>query len=161
MEGILLVMLFTRRNSAFLIAALIFIGILMFLMPRMDDVVAMTFDREKIDTKINSINKKLGTTKTRADKIFTLSMSDYMYKTLQKINSGNYGSYEMTSRMERELYHLRDVGYIDDIEEIRDIPYKGSNLSNYLKITSLGKQFVEMRKSVEDENNKDGNKSKN
>ncbi|WP_026731246.1 hypothetical protein [Fischerella sp. PCC 9605] len=157
MEGILLVMLFSGRGSVLIIAALIFIAILMVFIPRAEDVVALTFDRDKIDNKINSLNKKITTTKNRVDKLFVLSIPESMYKTLQKINSGNYGNYDLTAKLERELYFLRDVGYIEDMEEIRDIPYKGSNLSNYVKITGTGKQFIELRKSIEEENNKGKN----
>jgi hypothetical protein len=144
-EGILLVMLFSGRGSVLIIAALIFIALLMFFIPRADDVIALTFDRDKIDNKI---------TKSRVDKLFILTMPESMYKTLQKINSGSYGNYDLSAKLERELYFLRDIGYIDDIEEIRDIPYKGNNLSNYVKITSAGKQFIELRKSIEEENSK-------
>ncbi|PMB21563.1 hypothetical protein [Fischerella thermalis] len=151
-EGVLLVMLFSGRSSVLTIAALLFIAILMVFLPRADDVVALTFDRDKIDNKINSLNKKLSTTKNRADKIFLLTIPESMYKTLQKINSGNYGNYDLTAKLERELYHLRDIGYIEDTKEIRDIPYEGNNLSNYVKITALGKQYIELRKSIEEEN---------
>ncbi|PMB46552.1 hypothetical protein CEN41_05535, partial [Fischerella thermalis CCMEE 5330] len=80
-EGVLLVMLFSGRSSVLTIAALLFIAILMVFIPRADDVVALTFDRDKIDNKINSLNKKLSTTKNRADKIFLLTIPESMYKT--------------------------------------------------------------------------------
>lgn len=153
-EGILLVMLFSGRGSVLIIAALIFIALLMFFLPRADDVIALTLDRDKIENKINSLNKKMTTTKNRVDRLYILSMPESMYKTLQKINSGDYGNYDLSAKLERELYFLRDLGYIDEIEEIRDIPYKGNNLCNYVRITAAGKQFLELRKSIEEENSK-------
>jgi hypothetical protein len=151
LEAILLIMLLSGQTSIQLILAIVVIAMLLFLSPRLDDVISFTFDRGSFDNKINSMNKKVTTAKARADKMILLSMTKSTYDHLKKIGSGNFGSYKMTENLEREVYHLLDLGYIDNIERVRSIPYEADNLSAYLKITDAGKQFIELRKSVEED----------
>jgi hypothetical protein len=53
----------------------------------------------------------------------------------------------MNDDLKRELYHLRDIGYIT-VKAIRKIPENGTNLSDYVKITDTGKLFVNLRESM-------------
>ena len=154
LEAILLVMLLSGQTSVQLIVAIIVIAMLLFLIPRLDDVVSFTFDRGSFETKLGTINKKIATTKARTDKLVLLSLSKSMYEHLKRIASGSFGPYKMNDILEREIYYLRDIGYIDNVERIRSIPYEGNNLSEYLKITDIGKQFIELRKSIEEESSK-------
>jgi hypothetical protein len=82
-------------------------------------------------------------------KSFVLSMGNYMYTNLAKIASGHFGPYvlERGSALERELYHLRDIGYIH-VDSIRAIPGSGDNLSKYIGITEVGSKFVELREKL-------------
>jgi hypothetical protein len=75
-------------------------------------------------------------------------MGDAMYTNLKKIASGNFGHYKIqkSSGLERELYYLRDIGYIA-VNSISNLPKDGDNLSDYVKITKAGKQFVNLRES--------------
>jgi hypothetical protein len=151
LEAILVVMLLSGQHSIQLVFALVIIATLLFLFPRLDDVVSMTFDRGVFENKLNGINKKIGTSKSRIDKLVLLSMSKSAYDTLKKISSGTFGAYKMSENVERDIYFLLDLGYINSVEKIRNIPYEGSNLSEYLKITDVGKQFIDLRKSVEED----------
>ncbi|MBP5974422.1 hypothetical protein HW132_17205 [Brasilonema sp. CT11] len=150
-EGVLLILLISRQPTPLLFVAIIAIALLLFLIPQLDDVIALTFDRGKLDSKINSIGKKLSTTKARTDKLVLISMSKSMFETLKKLAGGNFGSYEMNDNLEKEIFHLKDIGYVD-VGRIRDIPYKDNNLSDYVKVTDLGKQYIELRKSTEEDN---------
>ncbi|MDF5725354.1 MAG: hypothetical protein PUP91_33875 [Rhizonema sp. PD37] len=152
-EAILLYMLISRQASELIVVAIIAIAFLLFLFPKIEDVLLLTFDRGRLETKLNSINKKVATNKTRVDKYYMLAIPKQMYETLKKLASNSYGPYQMSEVLERDVYHLRDIGYID-AGRIRDIPYEGTNLSTYVKITDAGKQFVEMRKGIEEENSK-------
>ena len=98
---------------------------------------------EKIEKKVATVEKDVNITKQ-----FLLSMSQPMYDNLHKIASGDFGVYKMEkgSGLQRELYHLRDIGYID-VHSIRNIPDVGGNLSDYVKITSIGRKFVNLRES--------------
>jgi hypothetical protein len=149
-EAVLLIMLVSRQPTPLLFVAIIAIAFLLFLIPQLDDVISLTFDRGKLESKINTIAKKLATTKSRTDKLFLLSMSKSMYDNLKKFASSSFGSYEMSDILEREIYHLKDIGYIE-VGRVRDIPYEGNNLSDYIKITDSGKQFIELRKSAEED----------
>ncbi|WP_414581161.1 hypothetical protein [Scytonema sp. PCC 10023] len=149
-EAVLLSLLISRQSTPLLFVAIIAIAFLLFLIPQLDEVIALTFDRGKLESKINSIGKKVSTTKARTDKLVLLSMSKSMYDTLKKLAAGSFSPYQRSDVLERELYHLKDIGYIE-VGRIRDIPYEGNNLSEYLKVTDSGKQFIELRKSVEEE----------
>jgi hypothetical protein len=151
-EAVLLMMLLSGKASIELLLAITVIAMLLFLIPRLDDTIALTFDRSKLESKLSAISKKNATTKAKTDKFILLSMPPIMYENLKKIDSGHFGTYKMTERLERELYHLWDLGYIE-VTRIRDIPYEGNNLSEYVQVTNFGKQFIELRKSVEDEMN--------
>lgn len=152
-EAVLLLMLISRQANELIIVAIIAIAFLLFLIPRLEDVISLTFDRGKLENKLSTISKKLATTNTRIDKLVLLSLSESMYKNLKKFAAGNFGAYEMSDGLEREIYYLRDIGYVE-VGRIRDIPHQGNNLSEYVKITDLGKQFIELRKSIESETSK-------
>lgn len=77
-------------------------------------------------------------------------MPKSMFEILKKLAAGSFGSYEMNDALERAIYHLKDIGYVE-VGRIRDIPYESNNLSDYVKVTDFGKQFIELRKSVEEE----------
>jgi hypothetical protein len=74
-----------------------------------------------------------------------------MFENLKKIDSERFGHYKKTKGLERELYYLRDVGYID-VKSIKAIPSEGEDLSSYVKITKTGQDFVKLRKLIEREN---------
>lgn len=69
-----------------------------------------------------------------------------MYTNLKKLASGYFGPYEGTRALERELYHLRDIAYIE-VDSIHAIPKTGLNLSEHVKITEAGKEFVDLREA--------------
>ena len=97
---------------------------------------------DKLGHKISNLNDNIR-------EIFLLSMGTNMYNNLRKIDSGNFGSYKnlkKDSGLQRELFYLRDIGYID-VSHIRELPEEGNNLSDYVKITELGKQFVFIREN--------------
>jgi hypothetical protein len=98
---------------------------------------------QKIEQKVAIVEKDVNITKQ-----FLLSMSKPMYDNLVKIASGNFGTFKIDkgSGLQRELYHLRDIGYVQ-VHSIRHIPDEGTNLSDYVKITPIGKKFVELRES--------------
>lgn len=65
---------------------------------------------------------------------------------LRKIVSDNFGPYEISesSGLRRELYYLRDIGYIH-VDSISQLPRKAENLSIYVKPTDTGRKFVSLR----------------
>lgn len=87
----------------------------------------------------------------RVSKQFLTAMGPDMYKNLYKLAHPPFGRFEFgeSSGLERELYFLRDIGYIDvkSIRELKKIG-KGDNLSDYVIITEAGKKFVDLRESL-------------
>ncbi|MFF1443347.1 hypothetical protein [Streptomyces sp. NPDC058295] len=86
-------------------------------------------------------------------KLFLHTMSGQMYENLKKLTSGNFGNYVMGSALERELRHLRDIGYIR-VHSISSVPPEGENLSQYVSVTEAGSQFVALREKAAAERNK-------
>ena len=90
---------------------------------------------------LNEVNEKVAS-------LFLTTMAPPMYVNLKKLASGEFGPYEVSKGLERELYHLRDIGYIE-VASIRAIPKSGTNLSDHVKVTGTGRMFVELRESLE------------
>jgi hypothetical protein len=53
----------------------------------------------------------------------------------------------MDDALKRELYHLRDIGYIR-VTAIRAVPSRGNDLSSHIAVTDIGRRFIELRESV-------------
>jgi hypothetical protein len=100
-----------------------------------------------LEKKVEDVQKEVSDLSERVAKVFLFAMPNTMYVNLKKLNSGKFGDYEMSLGLERELYHLRDMGYIE-VESIKGIPSSGRNLSDHVKITETGQRFVEIRDSV-------------
>lgn len=98
----------------------------------------------ELKSKIDTVEKKVIVLNENVSKLFLLTMAEPMYKNLKKLNSGKFGEYKVNKGLERELYHLRDIGYIS-IESIKSIPEEGNDLSAHVKITDAGKMFVLLR----------------
>ncbi|MBN1185204.1 MAG: hypothetical protein JXB49_23165 [Bacteroidales bacterium] len=105
----------------------------------------------ELKTKIDTVEKELTNVSENVSKLFLITMAEPMFYNLEKIGSGKFGKYEFSKGLERELYHLRDIGYID-IKSIQSIPKEGENLSQYVKITEAGRTFVQFRKEFIDKN---------
>ncbi len=99
---------------------------------------------ELLEKKVAHVENEINVTKQ-----FLLSMGPAMYFNLQKIAGGHFGQYELAgwSGLRRELYYLRDIGYIS-VNSISKLPEKGNNLSDYVQATEIGKKFVELRDAV-------------
>ena len=100
-----------------------------------------------LEKKVEDVQKEVSDLSERVAEVFLYAMPSAMYANLKKLNSGKFGDYEMSLGLERELYHLRNMGYIE-VESIKSIPSPGSNLSDHVKITETGQRFVEIRDSV-------------
>lgn len=88
-------------------------------------------------------------TNERIDNLFYYTMSGPMYENLRKLAQGQFMTYEMSEGLKRELYYLRDTGFITITNKsqrsIKQIPFKGDNLQQYVTVTDVGRRFVEMR----------------
>ena len=94
-----------------------------------------------VRTEVNDLND-------RVYKLFLLTMSPDMFNNLMKLASGTFGSFEKTGGLERELRHLRDLGYVD-VPSVGFMPKRGDELLDYVSVTPTGMQFVELRESLQ------------
>jgi hypothetical protein len=133
--------------------ALILLGILMFQKPLRErikkgasfKVGPVEIGEIKADVAI--VQQQVSDLGNKVAEIFLLAMAGPMYANLKKLASGEFGRYEMSEGLMRELYHLRDMGYIE-VNSIRAIPSHEENLSRYVKVTGTGQRFVELRESM-------------
>jgi hypothetical protein len=106
---------------------------------------------EKLVTDVRQVKNEVSELNERVSKQFLTAMNPNMYNNLYKLAHPPFGRFELyeSSGLERELYFLRDIGYIDvkSIREIKKIG-KGDDLSEYVKITEAGKKFVDLRESL-------------
>jgi len=94
----------------------------------------------QVRSGLDEVNEKIG-------ELFLATMARAMFQNLKKLSEGNFGKYEMSTGLERELYHLRDIGYIE-VESIKAIPKSGVNLSDHVVVKPAGREFVALREST-------------
>jgi len=104
-----------------------------------------SFELGEIRKEINTVKDNLQATNDRISRLFITTMGADLFTNLAKMSSGNFGKFHKTKGLVRELYYLRDLGYIQ-VPSITDIPEAGEQLSEYVKVTSVGDEFVKLRK---------------
>lgn len=107
----------------------------------------VTLAGNEITPELKEVKDELRDLSERVTKTFLSSMSPEMYGNLEKLGSGHFGPYEMSSALDRELRHLRDVGYIK-VDSIKEIPEKEENLSKFITVTQTGKDYIKLRQEV-------------
>jgi hypothetical protein len=75
-----------------------------------------------------------------------------VFNNLKKLATGHFGHFKDNGGLRRELRHLRDIGYITVKGHIGDLPDEGPDLSEFVTITPVGRQFLELRGSLEGSN---------
>lgn len=123
---------------------------LLVLSPRLFDIVSFELGKGGLRTQLRDVRQRLDETNARIDRLFMVTMSPTMFENLKKLASGRFGPYEMGTGLRRELYYLRDIGYIK-VESIRNIPTRGENLSDHVEVRPAGKEFVQLREAMEAE----------
>jgi hypothetical protein len=83
------------------------------------------------------------------DQVLAYTMTDSMFNNLRKLASGNFGHFRNNGGLRRELRHLRDAGYISVAGHVGELPDEGSNLSDHVKVTPVGREVVGLRDSME------------
>jgi len=66
-----------------------------------------------LQKEVQDVTRELGDLNARVSELFLATMSWAMYYHLQKLASNSFGRFQMTQGLRRELYHLRDIGYIE------------------------------------------------
>ena len=97
---------------------------------------------------MTAIRRQVDDLTGKVGQLFLLTMSPAMYQNLKKLASGQFGPYEMNGGFQRELFHLRDVGYIDAMY-LSSIPHSGPDLSRAVRVTDAGLRFVALREQLD------------
>lgn len=99
--------------------------------------------QETTESRISEAEKKI-------DRIFAYTMSDSMFLNLKKLSTGRFGRFKNNGGLRRELRHLRDIGYVNVVgTRVGEIPSEGSDLSDFVRVTPIGKEFIEFREALE------------
>lgn len=155
----LFVKLFQLADApAALVIAIAAVAGLLILSPRVFDLIELTVSNTGLTAKIRDVEKKVDQAKQeieqtgqKIDQIFAQTMSPAMFENLRKLSSGDFGKYSTeSSGLLRELRHLRDVGYIEVEGALGNLPREGENLSQYVRVTPVGKEFVALRESLQE-----------
>jgi hypothetical protein len=106
------------------------------------------FEFGELKDRMNAVENRVDNLQERSAQAFLVAMSDAMYLNLEKLSTGHFGPYEKTPGLDRELRHLRDLGYIR-IDSVTKMPEKGDDLSRHAEITPRGSEFVSLRKEMD------------
>jgi hypothetical protein len=142
-------MFLVAEPPASLLIAIAVIAGLLILSPRVFDLAELTISKGGLVAKIRDMEQKVETAERKIDQLFAYTMSDSMFENLQKLASGRFGHFRNNGGLRRELRHLRDVGYISVQGHIGDLPDDGQNLSDFVTVTPVGRDFVALRQSLE------------
>jgi hypothetical protein len=142
-----------------MISAIIVVAALIFLTAaRLFRVVGLEVTRQGMRAELQPLKEEIDETKRRIDELFLLSMSGDMFRNLEKLASGSFGKFERGEGLDRELRHLRSIGYIK-VPSFDAIPQEGPELSEHAEITDVGKRFVKERTRLKEEQRSSGNQS--
>jgi hypothetical protein len=142
-------MFLLTEAPASLVIAITAIAGLLILSPRVFDLAELTISKGGLVAKIRDVEQKVESAERKIDQLFAYTMSDSMFENLRKLAPGPFGHFRNDGGLFRELRHLRDVGYISVRGHISNLPYEGQNLSDFVTITPVGREFVALRESLE------------
>ncbi|WP_130177791.1 hypothetical protein [Cryobacterium sp. SO1] len=98
----------------------------------------------EIGEELAKVKDEVGALQNKVSELFLLTMSPAMYENLRKLGTGRFGAFVKSTALERELRHLRDIGYIR-IDSIGQLPSEGSQLNDFVDVTQIGGAFIELR----------------
>jgi hypothetical protein len=105
-------LLITDSDYAAVITAIIVVAALLLINIRVFDLGSLRVGTKGLEAELKSVKNQVAEVDKRVSQLFLLTMAPAMYENLRKLVSGNFGRYEMSGGLRRELYHLRDIGYI-------------------------------------------------
>lgn len=114
------------------------------------------FEMSELKSQLKTVRQEVADINNKAIELFLSTMSPAMYYNLEKLATSKFGKFRKTDGLKRELYHLRDIGYVK-IKSISEIPEMGDQLSEHVSITDAGLTFVKLRKSILNELNQQNN----
>jgi hypothetical protein len=104
----------------------------------------VSFKLRSLERGQDDLRSELDAVRERVTTLFLNTMAPSMYGQLVKLRGGNFFDYDKRKDFEREMTHLRDAGYVADFNWA-EIPPGGADLSNHIRITPLGEEFLALR----------------
>jgi hypothetical protein len=148
LEALLVAKLLSEPGAAAgLVAVIGGVAALIVLSPRIGDVLSFEVTGRGVNAKLREVETRVDALSAQVDRLFLLTMAEPMYENLKKLSSGAFGPYAKGRGLEREIRHLRDIGYVA-VESVSSVPEQGANLSDHVSITPLGREFVRLREEM-------------
>jgi len=133
-----------------IIVAICIIGALLVLLPNLESLSELSLGKGGLRVQLAALERKTSENEKAIVDLILVSMGRDAYRNLIKLARG-FGPYKMEPfiGLETELYHLRNLGYVNlDLTKapsIREIPRSGDQLSDYIKVTPEGRRYIELR----------------
>lgn len=133
--------------------ALIVVSVIPFLLPYLNDkiksVEAFGVKIEILEKKVRIQDEEIKKQQKIIHQIVVYSMAYYLYDMLRVFDECQRGvrkEFRFKKADEHSLRFLRDNGYIEQTFKIGTLT-EGENLADKLKLTPIGKLYIELRKS--------------
>jgi hypothetical protein len=146
--GLVTCLVVDRTDAGPLIGTIIALAALIVVSVRASDVAAMTGGSRRSMGDLERLRHRLDETDRRTSDLVRLVLPRDEFQTLRKLAGRRFGPYAMGGGLERELRHLRQLGYVD-VPSIGAIPRHGGELAEAVRITPAGERFVELREQLE------------
>lgn len=91
---------------------------------------------------VEHLEQRLAGQIARLERLLTMPVD--MFMNLRKLESGSFGPYEMTEQFRLQLRELEQTGLIS-MQAPEVIPYRGTNLSQFVHISHAGREFIRQR----------------
>ncbi len=139
-------------------AGLLFIAVLPWLTPiiksiEVPGVGKLELQVQEVRERQHQLQEEIEKSRYRIYNLVIASMSPLALQNLMKIASGNFGPFFRGQGLTWQLLHFANIGYISfKCRGIDDIPVDGEragNLSEYVEITNLGKEYLILRENIE------------
>ena len=109
------------------------------------------FKFRELEKKTDALQDQAEKSRQRIDSLLIASMSPLALSNLQKLASGNFGSFYRGQGLTWQLLYFASIGYISfKCRGIDEIPVNGEepvklNLSDYVDITDFGREYLALR----------------
>ena len=146
--GLIACLIGGQTDAGLLVGTIIALAALLVVTVRASDVSVLASGSLRGRGDLESLHDRLDETDKRTSELVRLVLPREEFQTLRKLAVRRFGPYAMGNGLERELRHLRQLGYVD-VPSIGAIPRHGGELAEAVRITPSGERFVELREQLE------------
>jgi len=139
-----------RSDAGLLIGTIIAVAAMIVVTVRASDMAALVVGSRPGRGELESLRHRLDETDKRTSDLVRLVLPREEFHTLRELAVRRFGPYALGGGLERELRHLRQLGYVD-VPSIGAIPRHGGELAEAVRVTPSGERFVELREQLERE----------